>query len=258
MVSVSDPAPEAPEALEAEPRAPQNHRTIDRVTRIVEEVVYTPGMTFAELSRALDAPKSSVHGFIRGLIAAGWLHQDDNRFYLGPALQALTLVSGQMRPGSVTEQDLRALHADVDAPVFLGVRAGDDLLYIAEAGAERLPTFGASSNIRRDLLGSAGGKALLAATPLRERDAYLRRRRDRPDLIDAFQAEFDDIVKTRIARNYLQGGSRFALATVVRDRNGRGVAEVTIVGPTALLESRAEELEKALLHHADLWESRSR
>jgi hypothetical protein len=46
-------------------RAPQNHRTIDRVTQILEEVVYNPGVTFAELARALDAPKSSVHGFIR-------------------------------------------------------------------------------------------------------------------------------------------------------------------------------------------------
>ena len=50
-------------------RVPQNHRTVDRVTRILEEVVYHPGMTFAELVRALNAAKSSVHGFMRGLLA---------------------------------------------------------------------------------------------------------------------------------------------------------------------------------------------
>ena len=33
--------------------SPQPHRTVDRVTRILEEVVYKPGMTFAELVRAL-------------------------------------------------------------------------------------------------------------------------------------------------------------------------------------------------------------
>ena len=53
-------------------RVPMNHRTVDRVTRILEEVVYMPGMTFAELARALDAPKSSVHGFLSGLLAQGW------------------------------------------------------------------------------------------------------------------------------------------------------------------------------------------
>ena len=34
---------------------PQTHRTIDRVTQILEEVVYHPGMSFAELVRALGA-----------------------------------------------------------------------------------------------------------------------------------------------------------------------------------------------------------
>src|SRR6185295_4181736 len=65
---------------------PQNHRTVDRVTQILEEVVYHPGMSFAELVRALGAAKSSVHGFIRGLLAKGWLYEDDHRFYLGPAV----------------------------------------------------------------------------------------------------------------------------------------------------------------------------
>src|SRR6478752_4943581 len=96
-----------PETVE---RAPQNHRTIDRVTRILEEVVYSPGMTFAELARALDAPKSSVHGFIQGLIAAGWLHEDGRRYYLGPAAYALTMAPGNIRAGSVTDSDLWELH----------------------------------------------------------------------------------------------------------------------------------------------------
>src|SRR4249920_1212498 len=91
-------------------RAPQNHRTIDRVTQILEQVVYNPGMTFAELARALDAPKSSVHGFIRGLLATGWLYEDKHQFYIGPAMYGLTLATGHIRAGLVTETDLAALH----------------------------------------------------------------------------------------------------------------------------------------------------
>jgi DNA-binding IclR family transcriptional regulator len=78
-------------------RVPQNHRTVDRVTRILEQVVYNPGMTFAELARALDAPKSSVHGFVQGLLANGWLYETNRRFYLGPAVYALTLARGHIR-----------------------------------------------------------------------------------------------------------------------------------------------------------------
>src|ERR1700741_3601942 len=129
--------PAAPAARKEAPqgrfaRIPQNHRTIDRVTRILEEVVYNPGMTFAELVRALDAAKSSVHGFISGLLAKGWLYQEQHRFYLGPAVYGLTMASGHIRAGLVTHEDLVALERETGVAAFLGVQAGDHLIYIAE------------------------------------------------------------------------------------------------------------------------------
>src|SRR6266702_3935202 len=108
------------ESLPRSPRTPHNHRTIDRVTRILEMVVYHPGVTFAQLARALDAPKSSVHGFISGLLANGWLYEQERRFYLGPALYGLTLASGHIRAGLVTHADLAALHEEARLAVFLG------------------------------------------------------------------------------------------------------------------------------------------
>ena len=75
------------------------------------------GMTFAELVRALDAPKSSVHGFISGLLASGWLYQEQHRFYLGPAVYALTLASGRIRAGLVTHEDLVALQQQTGVAV---------------------------------------------------------------------------------------------------------------------------------------------
>src|SRR4030081_2373504 len=91
---------------------PQHHRTVDRITRILETVVYRPGITFSELARALDAPKGSVHGFISGLLAAGWLYEQNHHFYLGPAVYALTLASGHIRAGLVTHDDLASLHRE--------------------------------------------------------------------------------------------------------------------------------------------------
>lgn len=244
-----------PETVE---RAPQNHRTIDRVTQILEEVVYNPGMTFAELARALDAPKSSVHGFIRGLLAAGWLHEDDHRFYLGPAVYGLTLATGQIRAGMVTDGDLAALHRATEVTVFLGVRAGDHLIYVAETGSHTLTGFGARTNIRRSLLETAGGKALLAATTEPERIAYLRRRppADGP-LIEQFLSEFDEIRRTRIARNTLHGGAQHAIATTVRNPAGDVIAEVTLVGPSSVILPRVGQLAAILLDHVDGWQQRA-
>jgi DNA-binding IclR family transcriptional regulator len=239
-------------------RVPQNHRTVDRITRIVEMVVYRPGMTFTELARALEAPKGSVHGFISGLLANGWLHEQGHRFYLGPAVHALTLASGHIRAGLVTNGDLAGVHEETGAALFLGVPAGDHLVYVAEVGSEGLAGFAAQSDIRRPLLRTAGGKALLAARSAAEREAYLRRHTSEdPDAADEFLAEYDEIRSTRIATHVRLGGTRYAIATTVRNRSGEAVASVTLVGPTPELQPRRDELARTLIRHVDAWSERS-
>jgi len=238
-------------------RPPQRHRTVDRVTRIIEEVVYKPGMTFAELVRTVDAAKSTVHGFIRGLLANGWLYEEHRRFYLGPAVYALTLASGHIRAGLVTDTDLAALYEETGVAAFLGVPAGDHLIYIAEAGSDPVAGFAARSNIRRTLLVTAGGKALLASRSDAERESYLRRcSAEDADLVAAFLEELAEIKKTRIAKNVRHQGARFAIATTVHDQSGDAVATVTLVGRTVDLKPRVAELSEALLRHVDSWPRR--
>jgi DNA-binding IclR family transcriptional regulator len=244
---------------EARPqRIPENHRTVDRVTRILEEVVYKPGMTFAELVRALDAPKSSIHGFLSGLLAKGWLYEVDHRFYLGPVVYSLTLASGHIRAGLVTHADLTKLHEKTGLAVFLGVQAGDHLIYIAEAGSDEIAGFEARMNVRRTLLATAGGKALLAARPAAEREAYLRRRgADEAEMVDKFLAEYDEIMRTGIATNMGVRSPRFAIATTVRNQAGEAVASITLVGPPAELKPRIETLSRILIESVDSWSRRT-
>ena len=239
-------------------REPQNHRTVDRVTRILEEVVYNPGMTFAELVRALGAAKSSVHGFIGGLLANGWLYEDKGRFYLGPAVYGLTLASGHIRAGLVTHADLEALHQETGVAAFLGAQAGDHLIYISEAGSDPVAGFEARSNIRRTLLSTAGGKVLLAAKPDHDLQAFLRRHTPgEAELVTEFLEECDEIRRTGLATNLGRRGSRFAIATTVRTRSGEPVAAVTLVGPLADVKPRAEELGQVLLKQAGDWSARA-
>ena len=234
------------------PQGPQNHRTVDRVTQILEEVTYRPGITFAELARALDAPKSSVHGFVRGLLAKGWLYETDKRFYLGPAVYGLTLASGQMPAGSVTQADLVKLHEVTGLAVFLGVQAGDDLIYISLAGADAHTGFATSTNMRRNLLETGGGKAFLAERSDAERNHYLRRRGpSEADYVSRFLAEFRNIKRTRIATNTKYGGAQFALATTVRNQFGEVVSEITLVGAADDMRPREAELRETLLRFVD-------
>ncbi len=238
----------------ADESGPKGHRTVDRVTQILEEVVYHPGIGFAELARALDAPKSSVHGFIRGLLAKGWLYEDDRRFYLGPAVYGLTLASGHIRAGQVTQADLDALHRDTGLTVFLGVEAGDHLIYIGESGTDALTGFAARSNIRRMLISTAGGKALLTARADAEREAYLRRQQpENAELVSVYLSEFAGIQKTRVAANTRHHGAQLALATVVRNQAGDSVAAAIIVGQATAMRPREAKLRKMLLKHVDSW-----
>jgi DNA-binding IclR family transcriptional regulator len=237
---------------------PQNHRTVDRVTRILEEVVYKPGMTFAELVRALDAAKSSVHGFIQGLLAKGWLYEEGHRFYLGPAVYGLTLASGHIRAGLVTHSDLVGLHEETGLAVFLGVPAGDHLIYVAEAGSDHVVGFAARSNIRRTLLVTAGGKVLLASRSNAGHEAYLRRRTPpEANLVDRFLEEYEEIKRTGIATNSGANGSRFAIAAAVRNQSGQAVASVTLVGPSPDVQPRVNQLGQLLIRHVDTWSGRA-
>jgi DNA-binding IclR family transcriptional regulator len=240
---------------QSDPGGPNHHhRTIDRVTQILEEVVYRPGIGFAELARALDAPKSSVHGFIRGLQAKGWLYESDRRFYLGPAIYGLTLASGHIRAGQVSQTDLDALHKETGMTVFLGVEAGEHLIYIGESGTDALTGFAARSNIRRKLINTAGGKVLLAAKPDAERDAYLRRQQaEDGEAVTEFLAEFAEIRKSGIARNLRHHGAQVALASMVRKQAGEGVAVAVLIGQTAEVQPREEKVRKALLKHVASW-----
>jgi DNA-binding IclR family transcriptional regulator len=237
-------------------RVPRRHRTVDRVTRILEEVVYNPGMTFAELVRALGAAKSSVHGFISGLVANGWLYEEQHRFFLGPAVYGLTLASGHIRAGLVTNEDLAALVAKTGVAAFLGVQAGDHLIYIAEAGSDHIAGFEARTNIRRTLLMTAGGKALLAARSEAERESYLRRRGpEEKELVDRFLEEFEQIRRTRVATNARRG--RLGIATTVRNQAGVAVASLTLVGPAAEVSPRVKKLSRILLEHVEAWSRRT-
>jgi DNA-binding IclR family transcriptional regulator len=199
-----------------------------------------------------------VHGFLSGLLAKGWLYEVNRRYYLGPAVYGLTLASGHIRAGLVTHSDLVALHEDTKLAVFVGLQAGDHLIYVSEAGTDDVIGFEARSNIRRTLLVTAGGKALLAARPAGEREAYLRRRApEERAQVEAFLHELEDIQRTRIATNMRLSGTRFAIATTVRNQAGEPVASVTIVGPTPEVQPRLARLSKLLLRHVDAWAERS-
>lgn len=244
-----------------EERAHNNHRTIDRVVQILEAVVHRPGTTFGELSRSLDMPKSTLHGFLNGLLANGWVYEQQDgsqyRLFLGPGVYGLILNSGQIRAGMVSNGDLYELQAKIKAEVYLGVQVGDQLIYVAEAGADPIAGFHPRHFIRRELLQSAGGKALLSAHSEPWLTDFLRKRPSTAsDVISDFLSEVREIRATRIAKNYTQNRTRYALASPLRDSTGKAIASLTVVGSVEDILPRENDIIAQMLGHIDQWQRR--
>jgi DNA-binding IclR family transcriptional regulator len=240
----------------------KHHRTIDRVIRVLEEVVFSPGITFGDLSRKLDVPKSTLHGFVEGLLASGWLfeHSDHSRnhLFLGPAVYGLIVSSGHVRAGQVTNGDLYELQSRIETEVYLGVLVGESLIYIAEAGGNPVGSFHSRTYLRRKALLSAGGKALLATRADAEIETFLRQRpEEEAQAVDEFVNEVSRIRRTGLATNHTHGGRRFAIAAVVKDPTGKAVAALISVGPTDKVEPRKDEIGHELLEHLHQWRQRS-
>ena len=143
------------------------HRTVDRVIQILETVSLSPrGVTLAELAAALDAAKSSVQELTNGLLARGYLIEEDRRFHLGPGPFILAARANKLAALSLDHQFVAELGKVLGCTVLVGVRVGDAIVFTDFVGEESPSlTFVARTHARRPLYTSAAGKTLLANVP---------------------------------------------------------------------------------------------
>ncbi len=146
------------------------HRTVDRVAAILEAVANSAsGLTLTQLAARLDAPVSSVQKLVNGLVAVGYLDEEERRFVLGPAPHVLTVRSGRIPIREVGHADLAALSEAADCAALLAVRVGDSAVYVDWAGTDEPFDFALSRTLRSGLPNTAAGRVLLAYLSERER-----------------------------------------------------------------------------------------
>lgn len=233
---------------------PRSHRTIDRVTQILEIVSGRPdGCTLTELARELDAPKSSIQGFVNGLVHTGYLDEHQRRYFLGPAPYMLTLRANRLPARSVGHADLVELGEQSGFNTLLAVRVGQHVVYIDEVGEGGEIRQTARSRGRRPLIETVSGRVLLAHADEETRHALLANYTDET-LIRRFLTEMPRILRTGVAINeqsHLHDLS--AIGCGVRDRYGTVVAAVTLTGPPEELLPRLDELADLLRRTTDKW-----
>jgi DNA-binding IclR family transcriptional regulator len=220
------------------------HRTVARVMAILEHVVASEsaGVRLGDLSATIDAPKSSVHGLAKGLVAVGYLTEGNGRYFLGPAVTAL-IASGAPNIPSGYRPTLEALSKRWGETTMIGSMVGDSLVYLdASEPAEVFIRAVPQLHQRLALWPRSSGKCLLAFQDDRRLEAYLRRQHteaDRP----AIREELARVRAERMGVNIGQSGSpHIAIASPIIGAGGAVSLTISIAGPETRMSERFDEI----------------
>jgi DNA-binding IclR family transcriptional regulator len=230
------------------------HRTVDRVTGILETVSLSPrGVTLAELAAALDTAKSSVQELTNGLLARGYLIEEERRFHLGPGPFILASRANKLAALTLDHQLVAELGKVLGHTVLVGVRVGDAIVFTDYAGEESPGlTFVARTHARRPLYTSAAGKTVLANVPDDEMYRLLDLASpEQAGEVRQFLAELPEIRSRRLAFNRgVTFASAFAVATPLLAPDGSLIAAISAAtddpAEADRLDDLGEELKKAV------------
>ncbi|MCW2691577.1 MAG: IclR family transcriptional regulator [Mycobacterium sp.] len=145
--------------------------------RVLEEVAARQPAGVAELARALDMPKSSVHRALTTLREAGWVRSTGGELprYLLTS-RALTVGRSASAETGLREAalpEMQRLRDATDETIHLSLRESDDVVLIERVDCRQaVRTFNALGT-HAPLHASASGKAVLALLPSEEIDRII-------------------------------------------------------------------------------------
>ncbi len=229
------------------------HRTVDRVIAILETVSLSQrGVTLGELATAIDAAKSSVQELTNGLLARGYLVEEERRFHIGPGPFILSARANKLAALSLDHRFVAEVATLLGCTVFVGVRVGDAIVFTDHVGEESPSlTFVARTHARRPLYASAAGKTLLANVSDAEMNRLLALAApEQADDVRRFLAELPEIRSRHLAFN--RGATfadAFAVAMPLLSPGGSLIASISAAvdaSQSDRLDEIGEDLKKAV------------
>ncbi|MDI2030463.1 IclR family transcriptional regulator [Saccharopolyspora sp. TS4A08] len=212
----------------SETGAAKEHRTVSRITTILElAAAHGTGVRLSELAAALDAPRSSVHGLVKGLVATGYLREDDGAYIIGPAINSL-LAAAPPTVAGPARTAMEQLHDRFDETVMLASLVGDSVVYTDTIESTQPIRYSAPLSTRRPLHPTSSGKCFLAfsSAPFRENHlADLPRREE-------IRRELAEIAENGVAINRGETLPDICGVGAPIFDSGRVVAVIAVAGPT--------------------------
>ncbi|WP_031464474.1 IclR family transcriptional regulator [Sciscionella sediminilitoris] len=181
--------------------AAKEHRTVSRVTTILELAAAGPGgVRLSELAEQLGAPRSSIHGLVKGLVATGYLREEDGAYTIGPAVGTL-LAAATPSIEQAARPVMRRLGERFGETVMLAEPVGDSVVYTETVESTQMIRYSAPLRTRRPLYPTSSGKCVLAFARKRFRDNYLSAHVPDGEQRNRVEQELTEIAETGIAVN---------------------------------------------------------
>lgn len=231
-------------------RLARHHRAVDRVTTILEHAVASSeGLTLSDLTQLLQAPKSSLHGLVQGLLAVGYLRETPTgRLVIGPGVQSLTgflRMPELVRLGREHIEELSKLSGET---TMLGTRIGNHIVYQSEAASQRQIRYVPSLHQRRPMLTTALGRVFLASLTQADLAQVLADEGPVTESLDELEAALADIRRDGFAFNHgMSVPGLVSVAAPILGRDGLPLAGITVAGPTERMTEQLESISEALL-----------
>lgn len=234
--------PPAPESHDSKESKGSSIQVIDRMMNLIDALAaHGEPITLKQLAHDTQLHPSTAHRILGALLAQGFVERTDNSSYrLGIRLLELgNLVKSRISVREVAMPAMLRLHAYTGESVNLGVRSGDEIVYVERTSSGRsavrvVHIVGA----RAPLHTTATGKLFLAEDDSREIRDYAERT-GLPGAtaasitnLPALEAELAKVRSAHLAYDMeeVEGGVR-CIAAGIRDDLGKLVAGLSLSTP---------------------------
>lgn len=143
---------------------------------VIEHVAASPRpVGLSAIAREVGLPKSSAHALVRTLDDEGYLQRDERGEYsLGPRLlRLLGSLPHRLELPRVARPIMQELVDEVGETAILGIRQGDDIVYVEQVEAPHVIRYVAPLGEPRPMHVTSIGKLYLALMPPDDADAVL-------------------------------------------------------------------------------------
>jgi DNA-binding IclR family transcriptional regulator len=130
----------------------------------------------SDIARSLGLPKSAVHRILATLLKVGFVERDEptGRYRLGPRAIDLGMVAmGTADIRAMALPIMQELSRQTSETVTLSMLVGRERVYVSQVEGPNTIRMTVRVGARYPLYAGASGRAILAALPPAERDAYL-------------------------------------------------------------------------------------